>query len=202
MTYFNPLLVVISGPSGVGKDVLIEKINSIGENYHFTITTTTRPIRLGEKNGVNHNFVTKVEFEKMKNENKFLEWAKVYGNFYGVPKKQIINAIKMRKHVLVRVDMQGANRIRSIVKDSLHIYILPPSIKTLRNHLLKRRVNDDADMERRLSEARTEMDCSSDFDYSVINIENQLEHTAHILNRIIEKESQKLPPRKIFLCSD
>ncbi|MCL0030994.1 guanylate kinase [Dehalococcoidia bacterium] len=199
MTYFNPLLVVISGPSGVGKDVLIEKINSIGENYHFTITTTTRPIRLGEKNGVNHNFVTKVEFEKMKNENKFLEWAKVYGNFYGVPKKQIINAIKMRKHVLVRVDMQGANRIRSIVKDSLHIYILPPSIKTLRNHLLKRRVNDDADMERRLSEARTEMDCSSDFDYSVINIENQLEHTAHILNRIIEKESQKLPPRKIFL---
>jgi len=191
--------VVISGPSGVGKDVLIEKINSIGENYHFTITTTTRPIRLGEKNGVNHNFVTKVEFEKMKNENKFLEWAKVYGNFYGVPKKQIINAIKMRKHVLVRVDMQGANRIRSIVKDSLHIYILPPSIKTLRNHLLKRRVNDDADMERRLSEARTEMDCSSDFDYSVINIENQLEHTAHILNRIIEKESQKLPPRKIFL---
>ena len=191
--------MVISGPSGVGKDVLIEKINSIGENYHFTITTTTRPIRLGEKNGVNHNFVTKVEFEKMKNENKFLEWAKVYGNFYGVPKKQIINAIKMRKHVLVRVDMQGANRIRSIVKDSLHIYILPPSIKTLRNHLLKRRVNDDADMERRLSEARTEMDCSSDFDYSVINIENQLEHTAHILNRIIEKESQKLPPRKIFL---
>ena len=199
MTYFNPLLVVISGPSGVGKDVLIEKINSIGENYHFTITTTTRPIRLGEKNGVNHNFVTKVEFEKMKNENKFLEWAKVYGNFYGVPKKQIINAIKMRKHVLVRVDMQGANRIRSIVKDSLHIFILPPSIKTLRNHLLKRRVNDDADMERRLLEARSEMDCSSDFDYSVINIENQLEHTAHILNRIIEKESQKLPPRKIFL---
>ena len=65
--------------------------------------------------------------------------------------------------------------------------------------MLKRRVNDDADMERRLSEARTEMDCSSDFDYSVINIENQLEHTAHILNRIIEKESQKLPPRKIFL---
>jgi len=191
--------VVISGPSGVGKDVLIEKINSIGENYHFTITTTTRPIRLGEKNGVNHNFVTKVEFEKMKNENKFLEWAKVYGNFYGVPKKQIINAIKMRKHVLVRVDMQGANRIRSIVKDSLHIFILPPSIKTLRNHLLKRRVNDDADMERRLLEARSEMDCSSDFDYSVINIENQLEHTAHILNRIIEKESQKLPPRKIFL---
>ena len=191
--------MVISGPSGVGKDVLIEKINSIGENYHFTITTTTRPIRLGEKNGVNHNFVTKVEFEKMKNENKFLEWAKVYGNFYGVPKKQIINAIKMRKHVLVRVDMQGANRIRSIVKDSLHIFILPPSIKTLRNHLLKRRVNDDADMERRLLEARSEMDCSSDFDYSVINIENQLEHTAHILNRIIEKESQKLPPRKIFL---
>jgi len=199
LTYFNPLLVVISGPSGVGKDVLIEKINSIGENYHFTITTTTRPIRLGEKNGVNHNFVTKVEFEKMKNENKFLEWAKVYGNFYAVPKKQIINAIKMRKHVLVRVDMQGANRIRSIVKDSLHIFILPPSIKTLRNHLLQRGVNDDADMERRLSEARKEMDCSSDFDYSVINIENQLEHTAHILNRIIEKESQKLPPRKIFL---
>ncbi len=191
--------MVISGPSGVGKDVLIEKINSIGENYHFTITTTTRPIRLGEKNGVNHNFVTKVEFEKMKNENKFLEWAKVYGNFYAVPKKQIINAIKMRKHVLVRVDMQGANRIRSIVKDSLHIFILPPSIKTLRNHLLQRGVNDDADMERRLSEARKEMDCSSDFDYSVINIENQLEHTAHILNRIIEKESQKLPPRKIFL---
>ncbi len=191
--------MVISGPSGVGKDVLIEKINSIGENYHFTITTTTRPIRLGEKNGVNHHFVTQVEFEKMKKANKFLEWAQVYGNFYGVPKKQIINAIKMGKHVLVRVDMQGANRIRSIVKDSLHIFILPPSIKTLRNHLLNRGVNDDADMERRLSEARAEMDCSSDFDYSVINIENQLEHTAHILNRIIEKESQKLPPRKIFI---
>lgn len=191
--------MVISGPSGVGKDVLIEKINSLRENYHFTITTTTRPIRLGEKNGVNHNFITKVEFEKMKNENRFLEWAKVYGNFYGVPKNQIKNAIKMGKHVLVRVDMQGANRIRSIVKDSLHIFILPPSIKTLRNHLLKRGVNDDVDMERRLSEARTEMDWSSDFDYSVINIENQLERTAHILNRIIEKESQKLPQRKIFI---
>ena len=191
--------MVISGPSGVGKDVLIEKINSVKKNYHFTITTTTRPMRLGEKNGVNHNFVTQVAFQKMKNENKFLEWAKVYGNFYGVPKKQITNAIKSGKHVLVRVDMQGANRIRSIVKDSLHIFILPPSIKTLRNHLLKRGVNDEVDMGRRLSEARLEMDCSSDFDYSVINVENQLEQTAHILNTIIEKESQKLPPRKIFI---
>ena len=187
----KPLVIVISGPSGVGKDVIIEKLQSYNNNYHFVITSTTREIRKGELEGVNHFFVSVNKFKEMINNKLFLEWAKVYGNYYGVEKKQINNALTKGKHVITRVDVQGAERIRNIIKNSIQIFILPPSIEILKTRLKKRGVNSKNDMELRLKKAQSEISKVSEFNYSIINYENKLNETAKTINEIIIKESKR-----------
>lgn len=184
------LVIVISGPSGVGKDVIIEKLQTYNNNYHFVITSTTRKIRKGEIEGVNHFFVSVNKFKEMINNKLFLEWANVYGNYYGVEKKQINNALIKGKHVIVRVDVQGAERIRNIIKNSIQIFILPPSIEILKTRLKKRGVNNMKDMELRLKKAQFEISKVSEFNYSIINYENKLNETAETINEIIKKESK------------
>ena len=170
----KPLLIVISGPSAVGKDVLIDLLKTYDSNYHFVITTTTRKIRKDEKEGINHFFISVEKFNKRINDGKFLEWAKVYGNYYGVEKKQVEIALEEGKDVIIRVDVQGAERIRQIYEDSLQIFILPPNINILKQHLIIRGVNDPSDMNLRLKKAKEEIDKAIDFKYSVINYENKL----------------------------
>ena len=150
----KPLLIVISGPSAVGKDVLIDLLKTYDSNYHFVITTTTRKIRKDEKEGINHFFISVEKFNKRINDGKFLEWAKVYGNYYGVEKKQVEIALEEGKDVIIRVDVQGAERIRQIYEDSLQIFILPPNINILKQHLIIRGVNDPSDMNLRLKKAK------------------------------------------------
>ena len=185
------LVIVISGPSGVGKDVIIEKLQSYNNNYHFVITSTTRKIRKGELDGINHFFVSVNKFKEMINNKLFLEWAKVYGNYYGVEKKQINNALTKGKHVITRVDVQGAERIRNIIKNSIQIFILPPSIEILKTRLKKRGVNSKNDMKLRLKKAQSEISKVSEFNYSIINYENKLNETAKTINEIIIKESKR-----------
>ncbi len=184
----KPLLIVISGPSAVGKDVLIDLLKTYDSNYHFVVTTTTRKIRKDEKEGINHFFLSVKKFNKRIKEGKFLEWAKVYGNYYGVEKKQVEMALKEGKDVIIRVDVQGAERIRQIFEDSLQIFILPPNINILKQHLIIRGVNDSNDINLRLQKAKQEIDKAIDFKYSIINYENKLEETAKKINEIIDKE--------------
>ena len=127
--------------------------------------------------------------------NELLEWAEVYGNYYGVPKQQVRDALARGQHVLLRVDVQGARRLRQLLPEALQIFVMPPSMAVLRKRLEERGVNSDEDMERRLAAAATEIDESDDFDYCVINEEDHLDEAVRQVSEIFERESRREPPR-------
>ena len=198
----NPLVVVISGPSGVGKDVIIDQmIASRRMGFHFIVTTTTRSSRHGEQEGINHNFVTVDHFKRLIKSKALLEWAQVYGNYYGVPKIQVSDALAAGKHVIIRVDIQGAKRLKQIMPDALLIFIAPPSLEVLRLHLEKRGVDTEDEMNKRLLAASKEINQSKMFDFTVTNKEHMLNETVKRVTEIIETESLSNPPRKIHLDS-
>ena len=190
------MVVVISGPSGVGKDVMIESmIESVRLGFHFTVSATTREARPGEVEGVNHYFVSVDAFVNLIASDDLLEWAMVYGNYYGVPKQQLREALSAGKHVIVRVDVQGAKRITEIIPQALLIFIVPPSLEVLRSHLENRGVDSEEEMKKRLAAASEEINQASLFDYTVTNEENKLDETVEKVVEIIETESKRIPPR-------
>ena len=196
----HPLVVVISGPSGVGKDVIIDQmIASNGMGFHFVVTTTTRSPRQGEQEGINHNFVSVDHFKQLIQSDKLLEWAQVYDNYYGVPKTQVRDALAAGKHVVIRVDVQGAKRLKEIIPEALLIFIVPPSLDVLRFHLEKRGVDTENEMNKRLLAATQEITQAELFDFTVTNKEHQLDETVNQVIEIIETESREKPPRKISL---
>ncbi len=194
----HPIVVVISGPSGVGKDVMIDRmIESDRLGFHFTVTATTRAPRPGERDGINHHFVTVDDFINMIAADDLLEWAQVYDNYYGVPKQQVRDALAAGNHVIMRVDVQGAKRLREIIPEALLIFIIPPSLDVLKMHLEGRGVDSDAEMTKRLAAATEEIDQASLFDFTVTNEEDQLDGTVDAVVGIIESESQRVPPRNV-----
>jgi guanylate kinase len=196
----QPLVVVISGPSGVGKDVMIERMIESGRlGFHFTITATTRAPRAGERDGVNHHFVTVDDFVNLIAADDLLEWAQVYGNYYGVPKKQVSDALAADDHVIIRVDVQGAKRLREIIPEALLIFIIPPSLDVLKMHLENRGVDTEAEMTKRLAAATEEINQASLFDFTVTNEEDRLDDTVDDVVAIIESESQRIPPRTVSI---
>jgi len=195
----TPLVVVISGPSGVGKDTLIERMAELGYDHHFTVTATTRAPRPGEREGVNHYFLNEDDFHNMIVHGELLEWARVYGNYYGVPRQQVRDALERGQHVIVRVDVQGAARLRSLIPEALFLFVLPPSTEALRGHLITRGVNSQEDIRRRLAGAVEEMKQAKLYDYQVVNEEGELDATAAKVKAIIERESRREPPRRVTI---
>ena len=198
--HVNPIVVVISGPSGVGKDVLIDRmIESDRIGFHFTVTATTRDPRPGEKDGINHHFVTVDDFVNLIANDDLLEWAQVYGNYYGVPKKQVRDALTAGNHVILRVDVQGAKRLSEIIPEALLIFIIPPSLDVLKSHLEKRGVDLEVEMTKRLAAANEEISQAHLFDFTVTNEEGCLDDTVNEVVEIIESESQRIPPRRVSI---
>ena len=196
--HLNPIVVVISGPSGVGKDVMIERmIESDRIGFHFTVTATTRDPRPSEVDGVNHHFVTVDDFINLISADNLLEWAQVYGNYYGVPKQQVRDALTNGNHVIIRVDVQGAKRLREIIPEALMIFIIPPSLDVLKSHLEKRGVDTETEMTQRLEAASEEISQASLFDFTITNEEGRLDDTVNQVVGIIESESHRIPPRKV-----
>lgn len=196
----NALVVVISGPSGVGKDVMIDRMVEAGRiGFHFTVTATTRDPRPGEHDGVNHHFMTVDDFINMIAADELLEWAQVYDNYYGVPKKQVRDALATGNHVVMRVDVQGARRLRELIPEALLIFIVPPSLDVLRKHLEKRGVNSATEMKKRLSAATREIDEADIFDYTVMNEEDRLDDTVAKVVEIIATEAARVPPRNVVI---
>ena len=193
----NPLVVVISGPSGVGKDTLLERMSEMGFDYHFTVTATTRAPRPGEICGVNHFFLTRDRFLEMVDNSELLEWARVFGNFYGVPKEQVRQALAKGTHVLIRVDVQGARRLRTIVPEAVFIFVAPPSTESLRVRLLERGVNSAEDMDTRLRAADVEIREASMFDHVVVNEDDKQDEAVVKVREIIRRESMRCPPRRV-----
>ena len=196
----NPIVVVISGPSGVGKDVMIDRmIESDRIGFHFTVTATTRDPRPGEKDGINHHFVTVDDFVNLIANDDLLEWAQVYGNYYGVPKQQVRDALTAGNHVILRVDVQGAKRLSEIIPEALLIFIIPPSLDVLKSHLEKRGVDLEVEMTKRLVAANEEISQARLFDFTVTNVEGRLDDTVNQVVEIIESESQRIPPRRVSI---
>ncbi len=192
-----PLVVVISGPSGVGKDAIIDRLAERGFDFHFTVTATTRPPRPGEVDGVNHHFVSEDEFKDLIENDQLIEWAEVYGNYYGAPKQQVRDALADGKHVITRVDVQGALRIKQLAPKSVMVFVHAPNMETLRKRIERRGVNSQRDLETRIAAAETEIENSKQFDYQVINHEGALDAVTDEVIAIINDESRNPTRRNI-----
>jgi guanylate kinase len=195
----HPLFIVISGFSGVGKDAALDKMKKAGFPLHYVVTATTRPKRLGEKDGVDYHFLSEDKFRQMIKTNQFLEWAKVYGNYYGVPKREIEEALRKGQDTIVKVDVQGAATIKHILPDAVFIFLMAPSTEELANRLRQRHGLHPADLDLRLSKAQEEKESLPLFDYVVVSHTDDLDLTVTHINAIITAEKCRLKPRVVRL---
>lgn len=194
-----PLLVVISGPSGVGKDTVLMRMRELGFPFHFVVTATSRPMRPTERDGYDYHFVGEVGFREMIAQGELLEWAEVYGHFKGIPKNEIRQAHASGRDVILRIDVQGAATIKRLAPDALFIFLAPGNMTELRNRLRWRRTESDDEMEQRLSLAQHELEQVANFDYVVINREDQLDEAAGQIRSIIAAEKLRVRPRRVLL---
>jgi guanylate kinase len=195
----NPLLLVLSGPSGVGKDLLLTRLREAGRPYHFTVTATTRSRRGGEHDGVDYHFVSVRQFEAMIDNEELLEWATVFGNYYGVPKSQVIDAMAQGKDVILKIDVQGAETVRSLVPDALFIFLAPPSDAELERRLRGRNTESDDALAKRIEQARNELQEAEKFDYTVVHHTDATDKAALEIEDIIRAERHREPPRRVVL---
>ena len=189
----------MSGPSGVGKDAILERMAELKYPFHFVITATTRAPRPGEVEGVNHYFVDRARFQELIDTNELLEHAEVYGNMYGVPKQQVRDALAAGQHVMIRVDVQGAARIRQLVADALLIFIMPPTLVSLQQRLEDRGVDAIEAITVRRSRAIDEINEATWFDHSVVNHDQRLDDAVRDVIDIIDREAERNPPRVFVL---
>jgi guanylate kinase len=195
----HPLFIVISGFSGVGKDATLDKMKKVGFPFHYVVTATTRPKRPGEKDGVDYHFLSEDKFRQMIKTNQFLEWAKVYGNYYGVPKREIEEALRQGQDTIVKVDVQGAATIKQILPDAVFLFLMAPSTEELANRLKQRHGLHSEDLDLRLSKAREEIESLPLFDYVVVSHTDDLDLTVTQINAIVTAEKCRLKPRVVRL---
>ncbi len=195
----NPLLLVLSGPSGVGKDLLLARLREAGRPYHFTVTATTRPKRSGEHDGIDYHFVSTPQFESMIANEELLEWANVFGNYYGVPKSQVIDAMARGQDVILKIDVQGAETVRNLVPDALFIFLAPPSDAELERRLRGRNTEADDALNTRIEQARNELQEAEKFDYTVVHRTDATDEAALEIEDIIRLERDREPPRRVVL---
>ena len=182
------LFVVISGPSGVGKDAIFSHMKYLARPYHFAITCTTRAKRPNEIDGTDYIFVTKTEFSRMLTDGEFIESATVYGNQYGMPRRPLIAALDNQQDIIVKADVQGANTLKQLVPNGTFIMLLPPSEEILRKRLTQRATEASDAIEERLSHVLSEIQKSSIFTHKLINIEGDIPATVAQLENILTSE--------------
>jgi len=163
------LLFVISGPSGVGKGTLREKVFNIFLDLKYSVSVNTRPSRKGEIEGKDYYFVTVDEFKKRIKENKFLEWAIVHGDYKGTPMDFLIEELRKGRDVLLELDVQGAMQVKEKFPDGIFIFIAPPTWKDLEDRLRKRNTEGEKALEKRLKDARIEIEYKKNYNYLVVN---------------------------------
>ena len=195
----SPLLVVISGPSGVGKDMTLKRMQELGYPFHFVVTATTRPKRPDEMHGVDYFFISKSEFAEMIEQEELLEYAVVYGDYKGIPKEQVRQALASGKDVVMRIDVQGAATIRKLVPEAVLIYLSAETEEALVRRLMERKTEPEDQLKLRIATARQELKQLGWFDYVVINAENQLDETCHNIAAIITAERCRVHQREINL---
>jgi len=195
----KPRLIVISGPSGVGKDTVIEHLRLAHPDFVFAVTATTRPRRPGEIDGVHYFFMKREEFLATRDQGGFLESAEVYGHHYGVPKDRVRNALGSGKTVVIKVDVQGASSIREMVPEGIFIFLLPPSMAELMRRLRGRKTDDPAALMARITTASHELRAARLFDYVVFNENERLEETLATIDAIMTAENCRVSQRHVTL---
>jgi guanylate kinase len=199
MRAHKPLLIVLSGPSGVGKDAVLARMKGLRSPFHYAVTATTRLRRAEEKDGVDYHFLSQEEFQQMIDNRQLLEWAEVYGNRYGVPKDEIAQGLAKGKDVIVKVDIQGAATIKKILPQAVFIFIMPPSIEELQSRLNQRRSESRADLALRLKKAEDEIKSLPLFDYVVTSHQDELETIVAQIDAIVVAEKCRVKPRVVEL---
>ena len=195
----NPLLIVISGPSGIGKDAVVGLLRKTNIDTHFVVTMNTREPRVDEVEGKDYFFVSREEFEKKIDNNELIEYARVYSDYKGIPKSQVLEAFASGKDVIMRLDVQGAMTIRKICPDAILIFLTATSRQEWINRLLERRSETPEELEVRLKIAADEYALIEEFDYMVVNSDMHLDQTIADIQAIIKAEHLKTKPRKVCL---
>jgi guanylate kinase len=184
----RPVLVVLSGPSGVGKDATLELMKRRDLPFHFVVTATTRQRRPNETDGIDYHFVSVGEFAEMIDAGELLEYAVVYGDYKGIPKKHVREALASGKDVVLRIDVQGAATIRSLIPNAVTIFLAAESEDKLIERLRERKTESADNLKMRIATARQEMARINEFDYVVVNREDELDTTVDHVISIIHAE--------------
>ena len=184
----RPLLVVLSGPSGAGKDAVLDELARRGHAFHRVVTFTTRPARFNERHGQDYYFVTQMEFDALLRNSGLLEHATVYGDSYGVPKRQVVDMLGRGLDVYVRTDVQGAASIKQAMPEAVRVFIAPASLEELEQRLRARNSDDEARIERRLATARNELARSAEFEHLIVNAAGKLDAAVDRIEAILAAE--------------
>jgi guanylate kinase len=192
----NGVVLVLSGPSGAGKSSLINKISDDIGDYYFSISTTTRPMREGEEDGVHYHFVSEEEFKKDIEEDNFLEYALVHGNYYGTSLKPVKQALVEGKLVIFDIDVQGNTAVKDRLGDiTTSVFITPPSLSELERRLVNRSTDSQEVISTRIKMAKREIQRTSEYDYLVVN--DEIDIAADVLRQIAITARLKIPHDKI-----
>jgi guanylate kinase len=182
------LFIILSGPSGVGKDAVLARMKELGYPLRYVVTLTTRTRRPLEKDNIDYRFVSKEEFQQLERQHELLESATVYGNNYGVPKKDVIEAMEAGQDVLVKVDVQGAETIKKTMPQAVAIFLTPPSKNDLLTRLKQRSTESAQEVSVRLRAAEDEFNRLPSFDYVVVNYRGELDKAVSAIASIISIE--------------
>lgn len=183
-------LLVISGPSGVGKGTVLHDLMNTQKNLVYSVSVTTRKQRPGEIEGVSYFFKTHEEFEKMIEKDKFLEYAKVHDNYYGTPKEFVEEKINEGKIVILEIDVQGALNVKKNIDNGVYIFLAPPSLSELKNRIVNRGTETESDINLRMSNAKKELSYIKNYDYLVVN--DHLNSAINLVNEIINAEKHRV----------
>lgn len=193
------MLIVISGPSGVGKDTVIQRMKERKLPFHFVVTATTRPARPQEINGVDYIFLSKDQFAEMIDRGELVEYALVYKDYKGVPKEQVRRALDSGADVVMRLDVQGAASVRKLSPEALLIFLTTSSEEEMIDRLRRRMTETPEGLKLRIATARQEMGRLGEFDYVVVNAQDRLDDTVDTILAIIRAEHHRVHPRKVSL---
>ncbi len=201
------VLVIISGPSGVGKDTIIDSLKGRHRerhgprrhDHHFVVTCTTRAPRRGEVDGVSYHFMSRARFHVLQASGELLESAEVHGNWYGTPRAEVAEFLAKGMDVILKIDVQGAQKVKERVQDAILIFVVPPSLEALFRRLRSRATESAEELELRQRNAAIELARQGDYDHVVVNEDDMVERTAERIDEIISTEHAARSDRRVRL---
>jgi len=195
------MIVIISGPSGVGKDTIIRwlKGREATPERHFVVTYKTREPRQGEVEGVDYQFVSVKQFRELMDAGRLLEASEVHGHWSGTPRDQVVDALSAGRDAILKIDVQGAEKVKALVPGALRIFVAPPSEEARERRITERGTETKEELTRRRRDAEVEMRRRSEYDHVVVNETGQARESAEKIHRIIKQEHARHPRRRISI---